>query len=92
MSPNVIVSETARYAVVNILKRIRRANERDQIEEDMDEQGDEWDSLLAMGLFGPQERRLFEQEMLQQVVIGIGRLDERMWNIQRNKRVWKTCS
>jgi len=76
MSPNVIVSETARYAVVDILKRIRRANEHDLIEEDIDEQGDERDSVLAMGLFGLQERRLFEQEMLQQVVIGIGRLDD----------------
>jgi hypothetical protein len=81
------VGAAARLAVVDILRRIRRADIRDRIilntsndeEDEMDEKArerDELDKVKGLGLFGPQERQLFGQEVLRQVVIGIGRLDD----------------
>jgi hypothetical protein len=78
LSPNASVGGPARQAIVDILGRIRRTDVREGIatscgtEETVD--GREKDT--GIGYFGPQERRSFEQEVLHQVVIGIGRLDD----------------
>lgn len=80
------IGGAARYAVVDILKRIRRADREENASlvdiagnamkqgEVVDDEPEkpEW---LAVGLFGKHEREMFEQEVLQQVVIGMGRLD-----------------
>lgn len=50
---------------MDVLKRIRNADHEQEGETDH-----------VPGLFGLGERRLFEHEVLQQVVIGIGKLDE----------------
>lgn len=74
LSPSTTAGGAARYTVVQILERIRRldstqstglghANEDDPLDE------------LEVGLFGKEERFLFQQEILYQVVIGMGRLD-----------------
>ncbi|KAI8998481.1 hypothetical protein BD414DRAFT_512104 [Trametes punicea] len=100
LSPNGLVGGSARYAVVELLRRLRRADQREDEErasqsgssDDMsmdsqegrrmasptptqsteDQDGDEHSDV---GLFQRNERRLFEQELVYQVVIGMGRLD-----------------
>lgn len=59
LSPNSSVGAPARYCVVSLLRRLREADEK---EVDLDH-------------FGYGERHLFEQELIQQVVIGMSRLD-----------------
>lgn len=58
-----MVGGPARYAVVEVLSRMRKADEW----EDQDDH--------SSGLFGRNERKLFQDEILQQVVIGMGKLD-----------------
>jgi serine/threonine-protein phosphatase 4 regulatory subunit 1 len=55
-----MVGGAARFAVVDVLARIREADARE---------------AGGFGYFGREERRLFEREVLYQVVIGMGRLD-----------------
>lgn len=99
LSPNAHVGGPARFAVVELLKRIRKADELDGIAVasevrtgepmgvpfpsrdwagvdsiDSDSEDDYDESSSPVGLFGIEERRLFEREMVHQVVIGIGRL------------------
>ncbi|KAI5829210.1 ARM repeat-containing protein [Schizophyllum commune Tattone D] len=47
-----------------------------------DEESDDDEDLPPTGLFGYEEREMFEQELLQQVVIGMGRLDQQWSNIE----------
>lgn len=98
LSLNPHVGGPARFAVVELLKRIRRADESEGIfhpsgpsppaissgtsmganawpSEDHLDSDDEEEPLSPLGLFRSDERRLFEREMIQQVVIGMGRLD-----------------
>lgn len=102
LSPNGLVGGPARFAVVELLNRVRRADAKDRRQSERREQGaaassssasseqrdgragmmpqsdqdsEEEDSYSPTGLFGSLERRLFEREMVQQVVIGMGRLD-----------------
>ena len=99
LSPNGMVGGAARYAVVDILSRMKKADDREAVHERVEDHAsastygkfdeleeraharDEEDSEgeeegeLVVGLFGMRERAMFEQEILQQVVIGMGRLD-----------------
>ncbi|KIP08182.1 hypothetical protein PHLGIDRAFT_117498 [Phlebiopsis gigantea 11061_1 CR5-6] len=104
LSTNNHVGGPARLAVVELLKRVRRADARDRRESEEREGGasqagtggseqhhtaapagastatpgqdeEEAESYSPTGLLGHAERRLFEREMVQQVVIGMGRLD-----------------
>jgi serine/threonine-protein phosphatase 4 regulatory subunit 1 len=108
LSPNGLVGGPARFAVVELLNRVRRANEIERRLSDRNEQGTAYggdgvtqdrmaaelqqsvgltsitpptpsvqneDDYLPIGLLGSEQRRLFEREMIQQVVIGMGRLD-----------------
>lgn len=71
LSPNGLVGGTARQAIVEVLRKIRMADEREgQGAGSQDVEGEE-----ATGLFGSVERKIFQEEMLHQVVIGMGRLD-----------------
>ncbi|KAJ7489817.1 armadillo-type protein [Mycena galericulata] len=87
LSPNSKVGGAARYVVVNILSRMRKLDKRDAgatvsspsplvAASDSDSEEDE-DPVedIPVGLFGREERLMFEQELLRQVVIGMGRLD-----------------
>lgn len=67
LSSNGLVSGPARSTVVDLLCRIRKA---DQAQESGSES-----SVSSSGLFGPSQRQSFEQELIHQLVIGIGRLD-----------------
>lgn len=81
LSSNPLVGGAARYAVVYLLSRMKRADDLNagdpttplylSPEFFQEEDETEW----VTGLFGPDERDLFRTEILQQVVIGIGRLD-----------------
>ncbi|EKM55487.1 uncharacterized protein PHACADRAFT_184278 [Phanerochaete carnosa HHB-10118-sp] len=101
LSPNGLVGGPARFAVVELLNRVKRADAKDRRESQRPEQSasgsgsvsseqregradvtiesgqdsDEEDGYSPTGLFGSLERLLFEREILQQVVIGMGRLD-----------------
>ncbi|KAJ7046670.1 armadillo-type protein [Mycena alexandri] len=82
LSPNSKVGGAARYVVVNILSRIRKLGERESSTPvsspstaDSDSEEEETVEDIPVGLFGREERLMFEQELLQQVVIGMGRLD-----------------
>ncbi|ESK96848.1 heat repeat family protein [Moniliophthora roreri MCA 2997] len=89
LSPNIIVGETARYTVVQLLERIRRVDGMDSnrvSSSTMDHSTNlsstgptgldiDPEGELNVGLFGKVERALFEKEILYQVVIGMGRLD-----------------
>ncbi|KAI0093538.1 armadillo-type protein [Irpex rosettiformis] len=112
LSSDGLVGGPARYAVVELLSRVRRADERDarhgererslskvvtitseepqmayreedpsgtslsQPEEHESDDGEDGeDGYSPIGLFGPIERRLFEREMIYQIVVGMGRLD-----------------
>ncbi|KAF8212351.1 armadillo-type protein [Mycena galopus ATCC 62051] len=76
------VGGAARYVVVNILARMRKLNDRESGNapppssvSDPDSEEGESEEDIPVGLFGWEERLMFEQELLQQVVIGMGRLD-----------------
>ncbi|KAL1944608.1 hypothetical protein VTO73DRAFT_3038 [Trametes versicolor] len=99
LSPNGMVGGSARYAVVELLRRLRRADQRedderasrygssDDVSVDSQPQrqpsptpsqvAEEQDAAehADVGLFQRNERRLFEHELIYQVVIGMGRLD-----------------
>ncbi|KAI1794528.1 ARM repeat-containing protein [Ganoderma leucocontextum] len=91
LSPNGLVGGSARYAVVELLRRLRRADERDAGENveatelhaplrpgglaTAESPCPDTEGPLEVGLFGWNERRLFERELVYQVVIGMGRLD-----------------
>ncbi|KAI0748296.1 hypothetical protein C8Q80DRAFT_1219502 [Daedaleopsis nitida] len=97
LSPNGIVGGSARYAVVELLRRLRRADQREgrspdgtnelvEVTQTVDEtrassptpsqtEYEESEDKLEIGLFQSHERRLFERELVWQVVIGMGRLD-----------------
>ncbi|KAG2158366.1 armadillo-type protein [Suillus bovinus] len=65
LSSNGVVSGSARSAVVELLARMHKADDlEDRHAED-----------LSYGLFGRHERMLFEEEVIQQLVIGMGRLE-----------------
>jgi serine/threonine-protein phosphatase 4 regulatory subunit 1 len=81
LSSNPLVGGSARYAVVHLLSRMKRADDvntgdpttplylsAENFQEDVEM---EW----LTGLFGRNERDMFRTEILQQVVIGMGRLD-----------------
>lgn len=86
LSPSAKVGGTARFAVVDMLCRIKKIDRREVrsrgivaptpsshgsgTESDSDEEAE-----IVVGLFGPEERAMFKHELLHQVVIGIGRLD-----------------
>ncbi|TFK29838.1 ARM repeat-containing protein [Coprinopsis marcescibilis] len=85
-SPTIVGS--ARFAVVNLLARMKRADDKDSgsipvspvphgyesdLCDDVDEDQDE--TLYSVGMFKKDERSLFRQEILHSVVIGMGRLD-----------------
>ncbi|KDR81510.1 hypothetical protein GALMADRAFT_239501 [Galerina marginata CBS 339.88] len=94
LSSNPLVGGAARFAVVDLLSRMKRADvgqlgafhhhhhptagdiihpwEMTRSNRD-DDDNDE--PPLAVGLFGSQERAMFTQEILYQVVVGIGKLD-----------------
>ncbi|KAJ7098025.1 armadillo-type protein [Mycena belliarum] len=87
LSPNSKVGGAARYVVVNLLSRIRQLDQREppstllatslvapSVDSECEGEEDSADDF-PIGLFGPEERLMFEQELLQQVVIGMGRLD-----------------
>ncbi|KAG1756528.1 armadillo-type protein [Suillus paluster] len=65
LSSNGVVSGSARFAVVELLARIHRA----------DDLGDQQVDDPSYGLFERHERSLFEEEVIQQLVIGMGRLE-----------------
>jgi len=70
LSPNGMVNGPSRCAVVDLLARIRKADPAEEQGMDIHQSADE-----PYGLFGRRQRRLFEEEVLHQLVIGIGRLD-----------------
>ncbi|KAF8557242.1 ARM repeat-containing protein, partial [Imleria badia] len=70
LSPNGMVSGPARCAVVELLCRIRKA---DDAEESGPTNAQSSDS--SCGLFSRIQRQMFEEELIHQLVIGIGRLD-----------------
>ncbi|KAF9227539.1 ARM repeat-containing protein [Gyrodon lividus] len=70
LSPNGMVSGPARYAVVDLLGRMRKADEVDD-----QRSGDLERSDGNCGLFGPPQRQMFGEELIHQLVIGLGRLD-----------------
>lgn len=65
LSSNGVVSGSARSAIVELLARIHKA----------DDLGDHHADGLSYGSFGRHERMLFEEEVIQQLVIGMGRLE-----------------
>lgn len=77
LSPNPHVGGVARYAVVDLLERMRKADHQEAIisSSSIRHRVDDEDAELTTGLFGPQERTWFQEEILQQLVIGMGHLD-----------------
>ncbi|KAE9399277.1 ARM repeat-containing protein [Gymnopus androsaceus JB14] len=89
LNPNALVGGATRYAVVALLGRIKRVNAMElnlgtsspnipaQIPPPPGHaqtiEGEDED--LVIGLFGSDERALFEKEIIYQVVVGMGRLD-----------------
>lgn len=65
LSSNGVVSSSTRFAIVELLARIHKA----------DDLGDQHADDPSHGLFGRHERSLFEEEVIQQLVIGMGRLE-----------------
>ena len=75
-----MVGGPARYAVVEVLSRMRKVDEREERERNLGEdqiqaENREDEEEYSSGLFRTNERKMFRDEILQQVVIGIGRLD-----------------
>ena len=94
LSFNPLVGGAARYAVVDLLSRMKKADDRErgafchhphrspgqmihpwEIAKNNREEDDHEEAPLTTGMFGQRERAMFTQEILQQVVIGMGRLD-----------------
>lgn len=74
LSSQVNIGGPARYAIVELLNRMRKANEREErMSEAMADEAEEEEHPI--GLFGRDGRKLFRDEILHQVVIGIGKLD-----------------
>ncbi|EGO20928.1 hypothetical protein SERLADRAFT_410491 [Serpula lacrymans var. lacrymans S7.9] len=73
LSPNGMVSSSARYAVVEVLRKMRQMDELDINDEAM--QTNDRSEEIQNGVFGPYERNIFEEEIVQQIIIGMGRLD-----------------
>ncbi|KAG6376438.1 armadillo-type protein [Boletus reticuloceps] len=69
LSPNGMVSGPARCTVVDLLCRIRKVDAEES------ESADAAPSESSYGLFGQTQRKMFEEELTHQLVIGIGRLD-----------------
>ncbi|KAG8880073.1 hypothetical protein FRB97_001118 [Tulasnella sp. 331] len=76
LSPNTIITDTARAAVVELLRRVSSVNE------DGTERSIEEDEIRDGGVderpFGRAEKRILERELLMGVVIGVARLPESM--------------
>ncbi|KAF5381042.1 hypothetical protein D9615_003870 [Tricholomella constricta] len=75
LSANPLVGGAARNAIVDLLSRLKKADDMDagivvESVEDDDHQV-EW----SLGSFNKEEREMVRNEILQQVVIGMGRLD-----------------
>ncbi|KAL1680929.1 armadillo-type protein [Schizophyllum commune] len=60
----------------------RPSSSRGILAKDPHEESDDDEDLPPTGLFGYEEREMFEQELLQQVVIGMGRLDQQWSNTE----------
>ncbi|KAF9001864.1 armadillo-type protein [Cyathus striatus] len=92
LSPNPLVGGAARFAVVDLLSRMKRVDDKESGISTTDNQScqsikstsypydeesdsDDSDDELPVGLFKREERAMFQQEILQQVIIGMGRLD-----------------
>ncbi|RPD66313.1 ARM repeat-containing protein [Lentinus tigrinus ALCF2SS1-7] len=96
LSPNGIVGGSARYAVVELLRRLRHADQKEKNSSEAPDESStedkprtisptpsqasqveyqELEDSLDTGLLQRDERRLFEHELVYQVVIGMGRLD-----------------
>lgn len=75
LSPQVTVGNPARYAIVELLNRMRKADDREENSLGEGLARDEEEDEHPARLFGRSERAVFRDEILQQVVIGIGRLD-----------------
>ncbi|KAF8201663.1 armadillo-type protein [Pholiota molesta] len=96
LSSNPLVGGAARFAVVDLLSRMKKADDRELgaihrqqpqhspgeilhpweiARANIDDDDDDDEPPLVVGLFGSHERSMFTQEILQQVVIGMGRLD-----------------
>ena len=91
LSSNPLVGGAARFAVVDLLSRINKVDKKEigpfyhhcpdtphpwETNHSHHENDDDFDDdFLDIGLFGTQERAMFMEEVLQQVVIGMGRLD-----------------
>lgn len=75
LSPNPQIGGAARYAVVDLLERMRKADDTKADSLTLTRRNGDVDFSLVTGLFGPRERAMFQDEILQQVVIGMGHLD-----------------
>lgn len=95
LSSNPLVGGAARFAVVRLLSRMKKADDKDPVKSDThsngsppsvmqqpgmridfpDDDDDDEDEDGATGLFRRAEREMFQHEILQQVVIGMGKLD-----------------
>ena len=76
LSPNPHVGGVARYAVVDLLERMRKADDRVPPDHGSSSvRHADGDADFVTGLFGLQERAMFQEEILQQVVIGMCHLD-----------------
>jgi serine/threonine-protein phosphatase 4 regulatory subunit 1 len=93
LSPNGTIGGSARGAVVELLQRIKLADEKENIlapgtsPEATSHRfpTDEAEKEFSVGLFQKKERNLFEHELLYQVVIGMGRLDMPQLEADENK-------
>ncbi len=72
LSSNPQIVGAARYAVVDLLERMRKADDTNLA---LTRRNGDVDFSLVTGLFGPRERAMFQDEILQQVVIGMGHLE-----------------
>ncbi|KAH6918687.1 HEAT repeat family protein [Coprinopsis sp. MPI-PUGE-AT-0042] len=85
LSSNPLIVGSARFAVVDLLTRMSRADDRESgvssttispstdVDDDDDEESD---TAYAVGLFKHDEREMFRQEILHSVVIGMGKLGD----------------
>lgn len=82
LSSNPLIIGAARFAVVDLLTRMSRADERESglpttsISPNADDDDEEIETAYAVGLFKHDEREMFRQEILQSVVIGMGKLGD----------------
>ncbi|KAF8654189.1 hypothetical protein AX16_003718 [Volvariella volvacea WC 439] len=84
LNPDSMLGGAARYAVVKLLSRMKKADELGlptrepspppAVRYDELEQEDARDFFI--GYFGPSERAMLREEIIHQVVIGMGRLDD----------------